>query len=82
MDKHIIFRPDDVCAKQIEFDLVNGYVHNVNFTNGCRGNTQGVAILVEGMKADEVIARLKGINCHHGNSCPHQLALAIEDSMA
>ena len=30
---------------------------------GCMGNTQGVASLVEGMEVEEVIKRLKGIDC-------------------
>lgn len=46
---------------------------------GCMGNTQGVAALVEGMEVEEVIKRLKGIDCGgRGTSCPDQLAKALE----
>lgn len=46
---------------------------------GCNGNTQGVAALVEGMDINEVIKRLKGIDCNgRGTSCPDQLAIALE----
>ena len=34
---------------------------------------------VKGMKVDEVIARLEGINCNgRGTSCPDQLAKALK----
>ena len=47
------------------------------------GNTQGVAALVKGMKVEEAIARLKGIQCgFRGTSCPDQLACALEEHLA
>lgn len=81
MDKHVIYTPQGVCAQGLEFDIVNGYIHNIKFIGGCRGNTTGVAKLTEGMKATEVIKLLKGVDCRGGNSCPHQLALAIEQNL-
>ena len=48
-----------------------------SFEGGCPGNTQGVAALVRGMKAEEVIARCQGIQCRNGTSCPDQLARAL-----
>jgi uncharacterized protein (TIGR03905 family) len=65
----------------IDFDLKDGYVYNVKYTGGCRGNTQGVARLAEGMAAEEVVKRCKGIQCRGNNSCPNQLALAIEQNL-
>ena len=65
----------------IEFDIVDGVVHNVQFIGGCRGNTQGVARLAEGMEASELIKRLKGVECRGDNSCPNQFALAIEQNL-
>lgn len=81
MEKHVTYKTKGVCATQIDFDLVDGYIHNVHFTNGCRGNTTGVASLAEGMQAEEVVRRLKGVDCRGGNSCPNQLALAIEQNL-
>ncbi|MBR4675643.1 MAG: TIGR03905 family TSCPD domain-containing protein [Victivallales bacterium] len=53
------------------------------FTDGCNGNLQGIAHLVQGMKCDEVISRLKGISCNGGpTSCPDQLAHALEERKA
>lgn len=67
------------CSRAIDFDVVDGKVTNIKFTMGCMGNTQGVASLVEGMEVEEVIKRLKGIDCGgRGTSCPDQLAKALE----
>ena len=38
---------------------------------------EGVARLAAGMNIDEAIARLKGIQCSGGTSCPDQLAIAL-----
>lgn len=77
------FTPRGVCSAQVEFELEDNVVSNVKFTRGCNGNTQGVAALCEGMKADEVINRLEGIDCNgRGTSCPDQLAKAIKMALA
>lgn len=71
--------PKGVCSTKIDFDIVDGKISEVNFTGGCSGNSSGVAALVKGMKVEEVIKRLKGINCGTKNtSCPDQLATALE----
>ena len=72
------FKTSGVCAAKIAFEVEDGTVHNVRFIGGCSGNTQGVAKLAEGMKADEVISRLQGIRCGmKATSCPDQLAKAL-----
>ena len=81
MIKHVEYTPEGVCSQKITFDLVDGYVHHVQFVGGCSGNTKGVAILAEGMEAREVAYRLKGLPCHGANSCPNQLALAVEQAL-
>ena len=73
------YKTKGTCSQEILFDLRDGKVHDVQFIGGCHGNTQGVAALVEGMDADEVIARLKDIRCgRKPTSCPDQLARALE----
>lgn len=69
------------CSRKIDFDIDdNGCLRNVKFTGGCNGNLKGIGALVEGMNKDEVIERLKGINCNgKGTSCPDQLAKALEE---
>ncbi|MCD8390578.1 MAG: TIGR03905 family TSCPD domain-containing protein [Firmicutes bacterium] len=73
------YRPQGVCSQLIEFEIIDNKVHNVKYTGGCNGNTQGVARLVEGMDRDEAVKRLRGIDCRgRGTSCPDQLAQALE----
>lgn len=68
-----------VCSERIDIELEGEVIRRVQFTSGCHGNTQGVAALCEGMKKDEVIARLEGIDCGgRGTSCPDQLARALK----
>ena len=68
-----------VCSREIEFEVVDGKLHNVRYLGGCNGNLQGVGALVEGMEVHEAITRLKGIKCGmKGTSCPDQLATALE----
>lgn len=73
-----------VCSRAIslEIDDNDHIIKSVKFQGGCNGNTQGVASLAVGMKAEDVIGRLRGINCNgRGTSCPDQLANAIEDAL-
>ena len=73
------YRPTGVCAQNIHIDVDGDIIKSVKFTGGCMGNTQGVAALVAGMKIDDAISRMKGIQCGmKGTSCPDQLARALE----
>lgn len=67
-----------VCASEIAFDIVEGRIYNIVFQGGCAGNTSGVSFLADGMPAEDVVKRLKGVPCHNGTSCPNELAQAIE----
>ena len=68
-----------VCSERIDIETQDGVIRSVRYTGGCHGNTQGVASLCVGMRVDEVIARLDGIDCHgRGTSCPDQLARALK----
>ena len=76
------FLTHNTCSQSIEFELDDGIVKNVKFRVGCMGNTQGIAALAEGMKAEDVIKRCKGIQCgFRGTSCPDQLAIALEEAL-
>jgi len=81
MTKHYDIRLKGVCARSVEFDLEDGIVKNVQFIGGCRGNTTGVAKLAEGMRAEEIIKRLKGTLCRDNTSCPDQFARALESAL-
>ena len=65
------YKTSGVCSRQIDFDIVDGKVHNVHFTGGCNGNLQGIGHLIEGMEVQEAISRLEGIRCGmKPTSCP------------
>ena len=82
MAKHT-FTPRGVCSRGIEIELENGIIQSVVFHGGCAGNTQGVASLCKGMRAEEAIERLSGIRCgFKPTSCPDQLALALKLALA
>lgn len=55
--------PKGVCSRQMEIEVENGIVTKLEIIGGCHGNLQGIAKLVKGMKIEEVIKRLKGIDC-------------------
>lgn len=74
------YRPVGVCSMEITIEVEGDTIKSVRFLGGCAGNTQGVASLIAGMKIDEAISRLKGIDCGgRGTSCPDQLSKALEE---
>lgn len=76
------YTPQGVCSMKINFDVEDGIVKKVQFVGGCNGNTQGISRLVEGMKVEEVVSRLEGVNCGgRGTSCPDQLAKALKSTL-
>ena len=67
------------CARNIILEMNGDTIENVQFIGGCNGNLKGIASLIQGQKARDVIARVKGIHCGpKPTSCPDQLALALE----
>ncbi len=77
--KKINFTPRGVCSRQINIEVDDGIVQNVQFVGGCNGNAGGISSLVKGMKVEDVIERLKDIDCNgKGTSCPAQLAEALK----
>ena len=75
-----LYKPIQVCSKEIYFTVTKDHtVHDVRFIGGCDGNAKGLSNLVEGMKAEEIIARLSGVTCEKkSTSCPDQLAIALK----
>ena len=71
------YHPQGTCCKQINFEVENGVLTKLEFIGGCRGNTQGVTRLALGQNIDDLITKLKGINCRNNTSCPDQLANAL-----
>ncbi len=78
--RHITAVPSAiVCSVQIDFDLVDGKIHNLRYIKGCDGNLQAIGRLLEGMNASKAAEILSGVNCHgRGSSCSDQLARILK----
>ena len=73
------YKTNGVCSRSILIDVEDGIVKSARFEGGCNGNTKGISALVEGMKVEDVIAKLENIKCgFKGTSCPDQLAKALK----
>ena len=74
------FKTSGVCAKEINFSIDSGVIKKVSFMGGCNGNLQGMGLLLEGMKVEDVISKLEGTKCGpRDTSCPDQLAKALKE---
>lgn len=74
------YKTNGVCSQQIIIEIEKDIIKKVTIIGGCAGNTKGVSKLVEGMRIDDVINKLKGIPCgSKDTSCPDQLARALEE---
>lgn len=72
------YKPTGICPSLIDIQVEDGIIRSVSFTGGCNGNLQGISALVQGMKVEDAIDKLKGIRCGFKNtSCPDQLAIAL-----
>lgn len=79
---HYEYKTKGTCSQRIYFDIEDGKIRNVEFYGGCNGNLKGLAALVEGMNAEDVLARVEGIRCGmKPTSCPDQLAKAIREAL-
>lgn len=74
----ITYKTQNVCSKEIQFDIENGKLKNVKFIGGCPGNLNAISTLIEGMPVEDVIKKLKGNQCRNQTSCADQLARALE----
>ncbi|MBP5230765.1 MAG: TIGR03905 family TSCPD domain-containing protein [Clostridia bacterium] len=76
--KHIRYRTQTVCAREIEFDLDQDVVSNIRFIGGCNGNLKAISKLVDGWTVDKIESYLRGNTCGFKNtSCADQLAIAV-----
>lgn len=79
----MVYKTKGVCSKAIELELDGTTIKSAKFIGGCDGNTKGIAQLVVGMDANDVIKRLEGTRCgFKTTSCPDQLAKALREALA
>ena len=72
------------CSSQTTVTLdENGIIQQVEVQGGCNGNLKGICQLLQGMRAEDAIARMKGTTCgFKPTSCPDQIALALKEALA
>lgn len=74
------YKTKGTCSRQIDITLDGDIIQDVIFYDGCNGNLKGIAALVKGMTAQDVIDRFEGIPCGmRATSCPDQLAQALKE---
>ena len=72
------YKTRGTCSTKIQFELNDGIVSGVVFTNGCNGNLKAIGKLVDGWKAEDIAEKLSGNTCgFKSTSCADQLALAV-----
>lgn len=80
---HYSYRTSGTCSSMIDFDIIDGKIHNIAYTGGCNGNLKAISKLVEGVSSDRVIEVLAGNTCGtKKTSCADQLTRAIEAARA
>lgn len=73
------YQTKGTCSTKIEFEIENDRIHDVKYTGGCNGNLKAISKLVEGEKVEDIISKLKGVECgNKKTSCADQLAKALE----
>jgi uncharacterized protein (TIGR03905 family) len=78
----VTYKTKGTCSRSISFTKNDdGTITNISFEGGCDGNLKAISKLCEGMKAEEIVAKLKGNLCgYKSTSCADQLAKAVEQA--
>lgn len=80
---HYTYKTNGTCSSMIDFDIVDGRLHNITYTGGCNGNLKAIGSILEGADAKFAVERLSGIRCgFKDTSCGDQLARAIREAIA
>jgi uncharacterized protein (TIGR03905 family) len=78
---HFDYKPENVCAQQISFDINGDKITNIQFTGGCNGNLKAISKLLDGSTVDYIEEKLLGNTCgRRSTSCADQLAKAVRQA--
>ena len=78
---HFDYKTQGTCSQFISLDINDGVVTNVQFLGGCDGNLKAIPALVDGLPAEVIEKKLKGIQCGmKTTSCGDQLARAVREA--
>lgn len=73
------YKPKGVCSQEFVFEINDDVVDKLEVKGGCKGNLQGISKLCEGMKVEDIINKISGIQCGiKPTSCPDQIALGLK----
>ena len=77
--KTIQYRTSGTCCQLMNVVIDDdNKIYDVEFYGGCGGNLKGLRSLIIGLPIENVISKLKGIDCGgKGTSCPDQLARCL-----
>lgn len=80
---HYEYKTRNTCSTKIAFDMdENHVVSHLQFTGGCNGNLKAIASLVDGLTAEQIIAKCQGITCgFRDTSCSDQLSQAVAEAV-
>lgn len=79
---HYTYKTNGTCSSMIDFDIVDGKLHNITYTGGCNGNLKAIGSILEGADAKFAVERLSGIRCgFKDTSCPDQFAQNLEAAL-
>ena len=72
-----------MCSVQYDIVLEDDVIADIKIYGGCDGNLKGISALLKGMKAQDAIERMSGIQCRtKGTSCPDQISKALQKALA
>ena len=78
---HYTYKTGGTCSTMIDFDIIDGKLHNIVFTNGCNGNLKAIGKLVAGQPVDRVVEMLEGNTCGpRKTSCADQMTRALREA--
>lgn len=84
MSKSFHYPNHGTCSRETLITLNEDHtIESIQVMGGCNGNLKGISSLLQGMKAEDAIARMEGTTCGpRPTSCPDQIAQNLRRALA
>ena len=84
MSKSFRYTNHGTCSRETLITLNEDHtIESIQVMGGCNGNLKGISSLLQGMKAEDAIARMEGTTCGpRPTSCPDQIAQNLRRALA
>lgn len=84
MSKSFRYPNHGTCSRETLITLNEDHtIESIQVMGGCNGNLKGISSLLQGMKAEDAIARMEGTTCGpRSTSCPDQIAQNLRRALA